>query len=512
MNFVDNLIIGAGICGTYLASRQSILTPNQTILMVDKMYDYGGNMINYHIPDTNITLEYGPIRFYKSIHLRTAYLAKKYNLALTEYIPINRGQLFCLRDKIFTQDNVFPNSDTVYNIRPDEIGVNPFEILDYNLKKYIKNLDNIYLFDKRIELYKDVFLSSVTFKDLAQGSLSEENWQRINDMIGYDDLFTLRGSFLPLALENLILTNKSTVQYRFTNGFNTLPTTIANENGFKIFNYDDFNHKSFECNKKITLFNTSILSIERDNSLNKWKVTIGKVKVNTPEKINYTPVDIKIIYVEKIYSTIPVQYLLPIHNFQNYYQNLIVNQFQNVSLSRFYLMFEEDWMFKNNIGFGKTISTLDGGQFIHYDYKVLQIYAADALASKFIGLLPPGGQIQRELISPNETNQELIDALLDSIKLTYGINDLPKVVGISYCVWKSCAKILVNRNMQTCEFSSLYNTIIDFMYPYGMQGNFYVVENAVSFNNGWTEGSLEIVDLLFNQLYEEPLFGEILIK
>jgi hypothetical protein len=512
MNFVDNLVIGAGICGTYLASRQSILTPNETILLVDKMDNYGGNMINYHIPNSNITIEYGAIRFFKSVHLRTAYLVEKYNLPLTEYIPSPTDQIIYLRDKNFTPNNVFPNSDSVYNIRPDEIGVNPFEVLDFNLKKYIKNLDNIYLFDKRIELYKDVFLSSVTFKDLAQGTLSEENWQRINDIIGYDDLFTLRGSFLPLALENLILTNKSTIQYRLTNGYATLPTTIANSNGFRVVNYDDFNNNSFECNKNITLFNTAILHIERDYSLNKWKVIIGKVKVNTPEKINYTPVDIKIIYVEKIYSTIPVQYLINVHNFQNYYKNLIANEFQNISLSRFYIMFEEDWMFKNNIGFGKSISTLDGGQFIHYDYKILQIYAASSFATKFIGLLPPGGQIQKELVPPNQTNQELVNALLESIKLTYGIDNLPRVTGISYCVWKSCAKLLVNRNLQTCEFTSLYNTIINFMYPYGMQGNFYVVENAVSFNNGWAEGSLEIVDLLFNQLYDEPLFGEVLIK
>jgi hypothetical protein len=32
--------------------------------------------------------------------------------------------------------------------------------------------------------------------------------------------------------------------------------------------------------------------------------------------------------------------------------------------------------------------------------------------------------------------------------------------------------------------------------------NFYVT----------VEGSLEIVDFLFNQLYDEPLFGEVLIK
>lgn len=123
-------------------------------------------MINYHIPDSNITLEYGPIRFFKSIHLRVAYLAQKYNLPLTEYIPSNNGQLITLRDKIFTPTDVFPNSDSVYNIRTDEIGQNPFEILDFNLKKYIKNLDNIYLFDKRIS--KQIWFSRFKWKIILE--------------------------------------------------------------------------------------------------------------------------------------------------------------------------------------------------------------------------------------------------------------------------------------------------------------------------------------------------------
>ena len=508
---VENLIIGSGICGVYLACRQAALTPNETTLLVDKMDTYGGNMINYTIPDTNITLEYGPIRYFPSIHLRVSYLAQKYNLSLTEYLPTSTNQLFYLRDKIYTQNNVFPNSDEVYNIRPDEKFINPFVTLEDNLKKYFKNIDDLYLFEKRIELFKDPYLSSVTFKDLAQGNLSEENWNRINDIIGYDNLFNLRGSFLPLALENLILTNKLQKQNRFTNGYNILPKTMASKNNIITIPYDKFKQNSFDCNNNINLFNTVILNIERDNCINKWKVTIGKVNVNTPEQINYTPVEIKYLYVNKIYSTIPVQYLSSIHNFQNYYNNLILNEFQYLSLSRYYLVFEEDWMLQRGIGYGKTTSTLDGGQFIHYDYKVLQIYATDALTSKFAGITPIG-QLQKEVIKPNNTNQPLIDALLQSVKKTYGVEELPNVIGISYCIWRSCAKILVNRNLQSNQITSLNNTINDFMYPYGKQGNFYVVENAISYNNTWAEGSIEIVDYLFNQLYGEPLFGENLIK
>lgn len=509
---IDNLIIGGGISGTYLSSRQSILTPNETILLVDKMDNYGGNMINYKIPDTNIILEYGPIRFFPSIHPRVNYLVKKYNLHLTEYLPSSTNQILYLRNKSFTNDNVFPDSDSVYNIRPDEKFINPFETLKDNLKKYIKNTDDLYLFERRIELYKEPYLSNIKYKSLAQGNLSEENWKRINDMIGYDNLFELGGSFLPLALENLILTNKSANQYKFTNGYNILPITIASKNNIKTILYDDFNQDSFNCHNNLSLFNTVIVNIERDIDGDKWKVTIGKVIANTPEKINYTPVEIKQLYVRKIYSTIPVQFLSQIHNFPNYYNNLIFNKFEYITISRYFLIFEEDWLLQRGIGYGKTISTLDGGQFIHYDYKILQIYAINNLNYKFAGFIESLGQIQKEVIPPNNTNQPLIDALLESVKQTYGVDKIPKVVGISYCVWKNCAKFLTNCNLQSEKLTSLYETINNFMYPYGKKGNFYVIENAVSYNNAWVEGSLEMVDYLFKDLYEEPLFGETLIK
>ena len=59
---------------------------------------------------------------------------------------------------------------------------------------------------------------------------------------------------------------------------------------------------------------------------------------------------------------------------------------------------------------------------------------------------------------------------------------------------------------------SLYNSLMDIMFSYGKDGNFYVLENNSSFNAAWCEGSLEIVDFYLNLIYNQPLFGEPLIK
>lgn len=512
MYIIDNLIIGGGICGTYCASRQINIAPDETLLLVDKLDNYGGNMISYNIPDTDIVLEYGPIRYYKSIHQRVAYLVEKYKIPVTEYLPTSEGQVFYLRDKRFTPENLFPDSDSVYNIRPDEVGINPLVVVLENLLKYIKNPTELYLLATKIELFKNPELSSVVFKDLAQGNLSQENWQRVCDIVGYDDILDLRASFLINALEFLTLENKISTQYRLTNGFNTLPRIMAKENNLVTISFDNLNANTFVCDKHVTLFKTVVINIIYEPIIKKWKVTLGKVNVESPENINYTPISIKEVYVNRVYSTAPTQYISNFDIFQNSYLNIIRNSYVPLHLARYFLVFEEDWMLKDGIGFGKSITTLDGVQLIHYAHKVLQIYATDSLASKLDGLIPLGKQLQKEIIPPFPEASPLIDTLLSTVKQVYGKDILPRVTGFSYCSWISGVRLLSNRNLQTQQITSLYDTIQDVMYPFGRQGNFYVVDNATSFNTSWAEGSLEIIDLLFNQLYNEPLFGEQLIK
>jgi hypothetical protein len=179
---------------------------------------------------------------------------------------------------------------------------------------------------------------------------------------------------------------------------------------------------------------------------------------------------------------------------------------------RIYLKFETDWMTENGIGFGKSITTLNGSQLIHYSDKVLMFYAFNTQTSKLYNLIPNNIQIQKEMISPDFSTNSLIDECIKIIKETYGIDSLPKVNGIAYASWIHPIRCYTGRNLQTIKNESLYDTLMNIMFPYGKDGNFYVLENNSSFNAAWCEGSLEIVDFYLNLIYGQPLFGEDLIK
>ena len=509
---VDNLIIGAGIGGTYLSARLSNFKPNESLLVLDKLSDYGGLQVSSQIPGTSTYIDLGPVRFIPSIHPRVAYLAEKYKSPLVEYLPDSNGQVYYLRDKLFTNDTLFPGSDSVYNIRDDEKGVNPFDTLVKNLTKFFPEVSKLADLDYRIELYKNVAYSNAVFQPLAQQNMSQENWQRIEDILGYNDLFSVKINFITDSLESLSLADRVSTQYRFENGYSSLTKTIAQKNNLNTITFDELNKGIFNAFKYNTLFNTAVLNIEFSDSKNMWEIQIGSVSVNSPEETDYEPSTIKTIYAKTIYSTIPLLYLKNIHKFSNPYLNLCENSFVNFQIMRIFLKFETDWMTEMGIGFGKSITTLNGAQLIHYAPNVLMLYAFSTQCSKLYNFFPNNIQIQKEMIEPNESTKLLIDECKNIIKTSYNVDTLPNINGIAYASWIHPIRCFTGRNLQTLKGGSLYDSLMDIMFPYGKDGNFYVLENNSSFNAAWCEGSLEIVDFYLNLIYNQHLFGEPLIK
>ncbi len=509
---VDNLVIGSGIGGTYMAARLTNFKPTESLLVVDKLSNYGGLQTSTQIPGTDTFIDLGPIRFYESIHPRVYYLSQKYNSPLIEYLPDATGQVCYLRDKKFDAATVFPDSDEVYNIREDEKNVNPFQTLTDNLIEFFPEPEKLAELETRIQLFKNVPYSRAVFQTLAQQNISQENWQRISDILGYNDLLSVKINFIIDSLETLSLTNKGSKQYRFKNGYSSLTETIASMNNLQTIDFDSLNPNSFDTQKQNTLFNTAVLNVEFSQPKQMWEIQIGQVAVTSPEEIDYTPTAVKTIYAKTIYSTIPLLYLKNIHKFSNSYLNLCENSFVNFQIMRVFLKFETDWMTEMGIGFGKSVTTLNGAQLIHYADKVLMFYSFSTQSSKLYGLLPDDIQIQKEMIAPDDRLQPFIDECISIILKSYGIDTLPNINGVAYASWIHPIRCYSGRNLQTLSGESLYDSLMSIMFPYGQNGNFYVLENNSSFNAAWCEGSLEIVDFYMNLIYGQPLFGETLIK
>lgn len=516
--YIDNLVIGSGIGGTYLSARLKNIKPNESILIIDKLNDYGGLQLSSKIPDTNEVIELGGLRFFPKYHTRVNYLANKYNLPLTLYLNETNGRVYNLRGKQFTDDNLIIGSQSVYNIREDEKGINPFITLNNNLEKYFTSLSDLTTdLSYRIELSKNLEYCQFIFQIVAQQDMSNENWNRVNDIMGYANLFSsninLVGgakNFFLFGILDYIDLSITPLQYRFSNGFNSLTKSIAINNNIKNISFDELQNNK-DLNNINTLFNTAILNIEYSNIKQLWKVEIGKVNITSPEDINYESSYKQTIYVKNIYCTIPVTYLNTIYNFSNKLVNLYNNSFYTINPLRIYLKFDSDWMTENNIGCGKSI-TNNGEQLIHYSNNILMIYAYNEKCSKLYNFIPNNKQEQKTMIYPNDSTKLLIDECIKIIKQTYNIQNISNINGISYMSWVESIRLHTSRNKQTLSNQTVYDELMDIMFPFGKEGNFYVIENTSSFNSAWSEGSLEIVDFFMNLKYGEPLFGEVLIN
>jgi hypothetical protein len=498
----DHLIIGAGIGGIYLAARLNKLQPNHSILVVDKKNEIGGQQTS-SITDDQVAIELGPIRFYESIHLRIKSLADKYSCPLIQYLPSEVGQIIYLRGKKFNSSNLFPDSDSVYNIDESEKGKNPFVLLTNNLKTLISNTDDLYKLEYRIELIKNNPEFSIhTFKTLAQMNISDENWQRIMDVLGYYDLLSNKSAFLINALESLALSDKSAVQHRFKNGYSSLTKEIASKNNINLISFDHIgNSQNAHC-----CLNTQVLKIVKTTN-NDWNVTLGHVFANSPEHLNATIIKTKNVVVKNVYYAGQLNLLSSLYDFNSDFLNYLSYSFINLSAIRIFIRYSNDWMSNMGIGFGKSVTTDDGGQIIHYADKYVMFYVFGAQSSLLHSKMP-SPQIQSTLISPNPSNNELIQSCNDILKKTFSMSALPPVTGVAWATWVAPFRLHAARNLQTLSSS---NTIFDMMnimmFPFGINGNFYVMSNEIGLNAAWCEGSVENVDYFLNTKYNEPLFG-----
>lgn len=498
----DHFIIGSGIGGIYLAARLNKMQMNQSILIVDKMNEIGGQQI-CSITDDDVAIDIGPIRFYDSIHTRIKSLAEKYSCPLIQYLPSEQGQIIHLRGKAFNNSNLFPGSDSLYNIYESEKNINPFVLLTNNLKSLISNTDDLYKLEHRINLIKNnPQFSLKTFKSLAQMNISDENWQRIMDILGYYDLLSNKSAFLINALESLVLSNKSELQYRFKNGYSSLTKEIASKNNINMISFDNIqNSQNVSCCLK-----TQVLKIFKTSN-NNWNVTLGNVFADSPEQINSTVIKTTNIVVKNIYYTGQINLLSYLYDFNNEFLKYLEYSFINISAVRVFIRYSEDWMSNMGIGFGKSITTENGGQIIHYANKYVMFYIFGNQGSNIYSKMP-SPQIQSKLIIQDESNTPLIQECNNILKKTFSIISLPQVTGIAWATWVAPFRLHTARNLQTLSSS---NTILDMMnimmFPFGINGNFYIMSNEIGLNAAWCEGSVENVDYFLNMKYNEPLFG-----
>jgi lysine 2-monooxygenase len=212
--FIDIMIIGGGVSGTYMAYRLSKLHPNKRIVLIEKTDIIGGRLnSNYVGKNTyDIACELGGMRFFPIIHPKINNLVKELGLNKVVVPYVHPNNIFYGRKHTFLNKDLFPNTNKVYFLNNTEKITSVFDDIDNNINTIFTNagVSSSPLYENRKIIFNDPKLCTLSFQNMIMNknfipgeiNISTDNYQRYMDIGGYKDIFSDKTNFSCAAMEN----------------------------------------------------------------------------------------------------------------------------------------------------------------------------------------------------------------------------------------------------------------------------------------------------------------------
>ena len=495
----DIVVIGGGITGTYLTRRLTSQYPRLKILLIEKTDRIGGKFLSSYLgPDENpynTALEYGGMRIFPSIQPRISKLLEFLNLTKVAVPYSSPNNLFSGRTKTFLNSELFPNTKSAYFLEPEEENAEVFTTVNDNIYDKFNDygVDSNPLYQYRIIAFKNPGLSGLCFRNEVmegQVSISTENYRRFSDISGYTGFFYGKGSFVSLAYENISLNDFDTTQYFIKEGYQQVPVGCVNN--FKTVSFNDIKNNNFTENNSL-LMNTELLKFSVMNNNIEITVSNGNENISLKSK--------------KLFITTPTNTLQSIEGFPDEYYTNFTRHLKQIPLFKIFLKYETNWW--NDIGFsiGRSTTDMPINQVWFYNNNTLLIYAVGEDAEFWEQQLPKLEQI--DLIDVNSPYPSFLSYLMTFVKKVFkDYIDVPFPNKIGWKYWSSGGGFW-NTLDETEPNKSIYDIGQDMINIFGTNGNVNYINNDISFNQGWGEGSIEIVDQFLQDKYNMPGILEI---
>lgn len=497
----DIVIIGAGVTGAYLSNRLSTRFPNKKILVLEKNDHIGGRLLSVNHKSNSaenpleIADEHGGMRFFPNIHPCVNKMVNELNLE-TVLVPfISDNNLFYARQRTFRNDNLFPETDTVYHLKEYEKNEDVGAILKENITHVFKNLgfniDSKDMIKYKKQLYNYINLTALNFKHEVTNNglvpISSDNWKRYLDISGYGNMFDKDEQFLCCAIEEMSLNSKSKKpseqQHFVKHGYQQIPIKLMNN--FKKISFNELSSNKTDQNNLI-INNTNFYKFKESNYN---KVSVYASDINTKQNFHITT--------KKLYICTPTDVICNIQGFSNKFTYSISKNIREFVLFKIFLHYKNNWW--NELGFfgGRCTTDLNLGQLWFYNNNTLMIYAAANQGLFWSNFIPYENQI--DFIPVNDQTMNMVNTLIDMLKQffqNYNI-DIPFPDSISWTYWKNGMTLWKSGNFEQSTNSIIQDLI-------NINDNIYYLNNDITLNQGWVEGCFEIVDDFIKDKYNMP--------
>lgn len=494
---IDYLVIGGGITGTYLARRLSEQFPNSKVLLIEKSNRIGGRYNSLYLgydPVTNpynTALEYGGMRIFPSIQPRITELIAILGLKKVAVPYVVPNNIFSGRTKTFLNSNLFPNTNQVYFLDPLEQNENIFNTINVNtydiFEKYGESPNPLY--ENRVKVYKNPEFSSLSFRsEITQGtiSISTEDYNRFANITGYTSFYWGDFNFTTMSFENTALNTFDDTQYFVETGIQRVPEKCIE--AFSDLTFKQLKNKRYSSNKMV-LMESELVKFSNQN--NNASVTIS----NNGETTTFN--------VGKLFITVPIDNVYSIEGFPDEYYNRFLRGMSRSNLFKIFLYYETNWW--SNLGFtvGRCTTDMPIDQVWFYNNNTLLVYAINQSAEFWAPQLPY--PVQNDLVNTDPSKHTFIEYLMKFVKKVFeNYTDVPLPDKIGWEFWANGVYFWNSFDFNTFEKKSIYDISNDMINIYGENGNVFYLNNDISLNQGWGEGSIEIVDQFLEDKYNMP--------
>lgn len=479
---IDMVVVGGGITGTYLARRLATQFPNFKILLIEKSNRIGGKLLSSYLgPDDNpynTALEFGAMRLFPSIQPRISKLVDLLDLTKVE-VPYSVPQnLFSGRTKTFTNNQLFPNTEEAYFLEPSEQNVVVFSTINDNIYAKFEEygVDPSPLYEPRVVAFKNPGLSGLCFhSEVTKGEtpISTENYRRYADITGYTSFFFGSGNYAALAYENISLNDYDASQFFVEEGYQQVPVGCVET--FTVIPFDNLKNRRNIANSSI-LMNTELLSFTPTND-NKVLMTVS----NGIENVTFKS--------KKLFVTVPIDTLGSIGGFPTGYYNQFEPALRKLPLFKVFLQYDTNWWDSLGFTIGRSTTEMPINQVWFYNDNTLMVYAVGQDAEFWGPQLPTLEQISLTDVYPS-----FLSYLMSFIKKVFNeYTDVPFPDKIGWKYWTVGGCFWNNLDV-TSPNKSIYDIEMEMVNVFGEQGNVNYISNDISLNQGWTEGSIELVD------------------
>jgi hypothetical protein len=494
---IDYVIVGAGITGAYLARRLSLQFPGKKILVLEREDHIGGRLESSTSTEamdlkTKVVPEFGGMRLFPSIHPRAVRLLKLLKLTTVEVPYVQANGIYYGRDHRFANNALFPETELVYNVDDDEKGKDVMSLITDNIEKTLaqhKYTDNFVL-SNRMALYKSD-LSTLDFKETVvngANKISNENWIRFSEISGYAGLYDPHISFVSGAGELLALHSHDSTQYCVKYGYQQAPQKLLST--FSPTSCEKAADNNMRSNRNI-LFNVNLDKFETNPDK-----TI-KLQITGQNKRAYQ------VVAQNLYICTAANSVSTILGFPSNFIENIQNQLVPIPLFKIFLYYEKNWWGDLGGASGRSTTDLNINQLWFYNSNILMTYAVGGDATYWANKIPHAQQTEF-IVGAHDTAELVAEIIGCYSRMFPEVGDIPLPNKIAWAYWNNGCSLWTAFDVNNFDRTPKTDVQRSLLYPLPQNENVCYLNNDISLNQGWVEGSIELVDDFLSEKFNMP--------